>query len=423
MKPPGRSNDSSTRQPANGSAMMVEHADALDEVEAAVDRSELENVGLRVFEIGHAKFAGLARRIGEARQAEVDGQHARAGETLRGFDRVLAGAAAGDQDIDFGFAERAECRGGEFVAQVLIDPQRLLRQVGLGPARIGIFLVLLPHPQRHVVLDRRQRRDRGAQSCSSAGSRTCWVRTAASAGGHGLIQNGFDPRQANAAGRRSRARQAGEPGMASPRRNRGDHLVPQPRASAASSSVRAKTCSLMKHCRASAQAKPSTFSSAAEDAFGVRCDAQHREARIGEKSFEVEIGDRRGLQQALQQMDRPRRRRCPPGRTVHPPVRRRGQASVARLMHAAIAGVCLTSFAAAGARSLARPHGSDSARTISARKSSASGEIRQAAQALHEQRLGLRRLAHRQRAPQASSALSGLPGSERMRAPGCCRLR
>ena len=77
-------------------------------IEARVERAEIEDVGLRIFDIAQTRLAGLACRIGEAGPAEIDRQHTRAGEALRGLDRMLAGAAAGDQHIEaFGILNAA----------------------------------------------------------------------------------------------------------------------------------------------------------------------------------------------------------------------------------------------------------------------------------------------------------------------------
>ena len=48
------------------------------------------------------ELAGLALCITQARQAEIDRQHLDALVAARGADRMLAGAAAGDQNLDAG---------------------------------------------------------------------------------------------------------------------------------------------------------------------------------------------------------------------------------------------------------------------------------------------------------------------------------
>ena len=46
--------------------------------------------------------------MGKAAQAQVDREQARLRKSLRGFDRLLAGASAGNQDVDVRLAEIAE---------------------------------------------------------------------------------------------------------------------------------------------------------------------------------------------------------------------------------------------------------------------------------------------------------------------------
>ena len=142
---------------------MMQHAARLDDVKGSADRAELEDVGLGIFEVGYADFAGLAQRIGKTCQAEIDRQRSSAQKTRRGLDRLLPGATARNQHVEIALAEVAEGGGRELVAHVLVEPHRLLRRIGLRPARIGIFLVLLLHLARDIVLDRRKGRNLGAQ--------------------------------------------------------------------------------------------------------------------------------------------------------------------------------------------------------------------------------------------------------------------
>ena len=195
MKPPGRNSDSSTRQPANGSAKMMQHAGRLDDVEGPADGAELEDIGLRIFDIGHAQFAGLAQRIGEAGQAEIDRQHAGAGESAA-RSRSHAVRCRSRRS-----ARRARpCRGcgtgqpGIALRRYWSKRSGCLRRIGLRPARIGIFLVLLPHLARDVVLDRRQRRDRGAQRPLGRGLADLLVQDIGKPGRPRLIQDRLDAR-------------------------------------------------------------------------------------------------------------------------------------------------------------------------------------------------------------------------------------
>src|SRR5574341_1474156 len=91
----------------------MQHAARLDDIEAAADRAELEDVRLGVFDIGQAELARLPLGVTQAGQAEVDGEHSCAREAPRALD----------------------------------------------PARIRHFLVLAPDLERNLVVDRSERRD------------------------------------------------------------------------------------------------------------------------------------------------------------------------------------------------------------------------------------------------------------------------
>src|SRR5439155_2180946 len=88
---------------------MMQDADRGDQVECPADRCEPQDIGLRVFDVRYARLDGFALHVGEARQAQIDGEHARPGKLLRGFERLLTGTAPGNQDFDLG----AVCRGLE----------------------------------------------------------------------------------------------------------------------------------------------------------------------------------------------------------------------------------------------------------------------------------------------------------------------
>src|SRR5262249_51988792 len=87
---------------------VVQHAAGLDHVEGARERAEPGDVGLGVVDRCNPELLRLALRIGKARKAQVDGEHARAAITLRRLDRAMSGAAAGDQHV----ATLAWCGGG-----------------------------------------------------------------------------------------------------------------------------------------------------------------------------------------------------------------------------------------------------------------------------------------------------------------------
>src|SRR6478609_8174330 len=101
---------------------MMQHAPRLDQVEALLERAEPHDVGLRIRDVLESKRARLRHRVGEARAAEIDREHPRTLELLRGQDRVLAGAATRDENVEAaGFAEGAERRVRKSLAQIGID--------------------------------------------------------------------------------------------------------------------------------------------------------------------------------------------------------------------------------------------------------------------------------------------------------------
>src|SRR5262245_60757723 len=105
--------------------------------------------------MAETKRARLANGVSEAGAAQVDGKHARLREPLRGLDRVLPGAAAGDEDIDAALRQGcANRRCWKLAAQIPVDRHRLADRCRLDPARVGHVLVLALNLARDVVLDR-----------------------------------------------------------------------------------------------------------------------------------------------------------------------------------------------------------------------------------------------------------------------------
>ena len=86
------------------------------------ETAEREDVGLAECDgVGE-----LRRRVapggGEARQADVDGEHMRAAIALRDVQRVAAGAAAGDEHVEpVARAGRPERGGRELLADVVVE--------------------------------------------------------------------------------------------------------------------------------------------------------------------------------------------------------------------------------------------------------------------------------------------------------------
>jgi hypothetical protein len=130
---------------------------------------------------------------------------------LRDFDRLLAGAAAGDQNVDVRLAEAARGRPRKPAAQELVDGPLLDRRLALHPAREWILLVLLPDRQRHGILDGRQRRDRSAQSEFLRGLAHLLLQEPAYAFGPGAVEQpaGLGQRMERPIARRCRQPQRG----------------------------------------------------------------------------------------------------------------------------------------------------------------------------------------------------------------------
>src|SRR5829696_973317 len=138
----------------------MQHAARLDQIEAAADRTELKNVGLRIFDIVQSERARLTHRIAEARQAEIHREHLGASETPAAFDSVLAGAAARDQHVQaLARAERAYRSVGKLVAQIPAERDRLSDRSCRYPAGIGHVLVLATNLLRYLIVNAREGRD------------------------------------------------------------------------------------------------------------------------------------------------------------------------------------------------------------------------------------------------------------------------
>ena len=140
---------------------MMQDAHRFDQAVAGFTGLEAKQVGLGEAEVRLTEVARLAGGVGERAAAEIDGQDLGLGEASRHIERVLAGAAAGDQDLQglVGDGRRFGREMGEELAQ------DLGQRAGDGltraePARVGIVLVLLAHRARGLVVDRRQARQR-----------------------------------------------------------------------------------------------------------------------------------------------------------------------------------------------------------------------------------------------------------------------
>ena len=122
---------------------MVQHAGHVDEIETAVDRGRLGDVGLGEFDIVKAESFGHALGVAEAGETQVDGEDARVGRLLRKGDGRQPGAAAGNQHV------------GTLPGLAAGKQRVLLRQRRLDPARVGVLLILLADRARHLAVDLR----------------------------------------------------------------------------------------------------------------------------------------------------------------------------------------------------------------------------------------------------------------------------
>ena len=160
MKPPGLASDSSTRHPAIGSRMWC-NAGALDEVEALRQRAELQDVGLGEAQVGEPELGAAPHRVGEARAADVHGEHLAVGLELRGDGGMPPGTAAGDEyPRRVGRRELRRVGVREERAQHAAGETRPARRAL--PARIRVGFVLRLHAARHIVRDGGERSEREA---------------------------------------------------------------------------------------------------------------------------------------------------------------------------------------------------------------------------------------------------------------------
>ena len=76
---------------------MVQHAFRIDEVESLREVAQAQNIAVAKLDVAHAQFVGHASRVSEAGQTQVHRQHAGAHDVGGEPDRILPGAATGDQ--------------------------------------------------------------------------------------------------------------------------------------------------------------------------------------------------------------------------------------------------------------------------------------------------------------------------------------
>jgi hypothetical protein len=142
---------------------MMQHPDRFDQVETAIHIAQLQQIALRIFDV-QPSFAGLARGMGQAAEAEVHRQCACAREFPHSFDGIASRAATGNQDIEaIRIAGRLHRGMRKVLAQMVVEIL-WLGSAGPHPARIGIFLILLLHPPRVRIIDLGQARNIRAQA-------------------------------------------------------------------------------------------------------------------------------------------------------------------------------------------------------------------------------------------------------------------
>ena len=119
---------------------VVQHAVRLDQVEVSPECGEPHDVGLRVFDVEPERARSC--RIGEARAAQVDREHARP-ILPRRHDGVLPGAAARDQNVRTSALFRcAQRSGGKHLAQESLHAGERLRHRRAHPTRVRVRLIL-----------------------------------------------------------------------------------------------------------------------------------------------------------------------------------------------------------------------------------------------------------------------------------------
>ncbi len=146
-----------------GIGQMMEHAQALNQIEPIVAFLKLENVGLGVGD-RKAQLFRLAPGIAEAGETEIHRQHIGCIEFPGYGDGALTGTAACDQYIFEGASGGTfERRMRKLAIEEICDGVRCLWHRP-DPAWIGVVLILILHHARYRVFDPGQPRNIGAQA-------------------------------------------------------------------------------------------------------------------------------------------------------------------------------------------------------------------------------------------------------------------
>ena len=131
--------------PGHRLAHVVQHAGALDEVEALPERAEPQDVGLGEAQVGEPELGAAPHRVSEARAADVHGEHPAVGLELRGDGDMPPGTAAGDE-YPRRVGRRELRRVGVREKRAQHAPERERRPArGALPARIRVGFVLRLH--------------------------------------------------------------------------------------------------------------------------------------------------------------------------------------------------------------------------------------------------------------------------------------
>src|ERR1700722_16201395 len=120
---------------------MVQHANRLHQVEAAAKPTQRHDVGLGIFDRCQTELPRLVIGIAQTVRTEIDRQYPGFRKALRGFDGMLTGTAAGDENFELPlFASRVRDRKRKSAMQISGETVGTLRWRSLDPARIRIFL-------------------------------------------------------------------------------------------------------------------------------------------------------------------------------------------------------------------------------------------------------------------------------------------
>src|SRR5215469_16515743 len=141
-------------------AEMMQHARTIDDVEIPTEACEFENIRLRKADHVEIQVSPLPLGISKACEAEIDGEDLCIGKPAGRVDRVASCTATSDQNVQrtAGIA-RIAWQSGKMQSEPIIEREGVGREIGVDPARIGMFLVLPSYSDGHpVAYGRRSRK-------------------------------------------------------------------------------------------------------------------------------------------------------------------------------------------------------------------------------------------------------------------------